>query len=391
MQVRADSRSNTNALVAPPGSSGNRHSRRLVYAAMFIDMLGGGLFGPFELLYGHVVLGLPLPAAGLLIAAGAASSIAVGPLAGYAVDRLGARRVVISSNIFGAIGCIALLTDNPIGFAGGIFLLAAAQRAFYGAFSPFVALVAASRDMESWFGRIRSFPYAGLALGAALSGAAFALGQGPGLRLLVLLNGVSFVVAVALLWLAGRRAVNLGQGFEPPPAGYREVLADRANLVLAGLNVLSTMLILAPFVAMPVFVLDVLHQPTWLPGLLAATNTVTVVLGSAVSARLLRGRRRLANLAIVCGVWTVGIGLFLGAAAAPLLVPVGLFAGMVVLGVGEALYAPTADTLPLALAPPLLRGRYAAVHQMAWGVSETVGPALAGYLLATSGFLLWGF
>jgi hypothetical protein len=167
------------------------------------------------------------------------------------------------------------------------------------------------------------------------------------------------------------------------------VLADRANVILAGLNVWATLLIIAPFVAMPVFVLEVLHQPPWVPGLLAAANTAMLVAGSTVSARLLRGRRRLTNLALVSSLWAVGLGLFLVSAMAPGPVLIGLFTGMMLLGFGEALYAPTADILPLALAPPLLRGRYAALHQMAWGVSETVAPALVGFLLAISGSLLW--
>jgi MFS family permease len=356
---------------------------------MFIDMLGGGLFSPFELLYGLVVVGLTLPTAGFLMAIGAAASIAVGPLAGSTVDRFGAGRVVSVSNVLGGVGCVVLLTATPPSFALGIFLLSATQRAFYGAFTPFVAVIAESQELELWFGRIRAFRYVGLALGAALSGAALALGQGAGLRVLVMLDAVSYVVAAALLWQAARGVKNQGEAPHQAAGGYLRVLADRANLILAGLNIWATLLIIAPFVAMPVFVLEVLHQPPWVPGLLAAANTVTLVAGSTISPRLLRGRRRLTNLALVSSLWAFGLGLFLVSAMAPGFELVGLFAGMVLLGFGEALYAPTADTLPLALAPPPLRGRYAALHQMAWGVSETVAPALTGFLLAISGSMLW--
>ena len=51
-----------------------------------------------------------------------------------------------------------------------------------------------------------------------------------------------------------------------------------------------------------------------------------------------------------------------------------LVAGMVILGFGESAYAPTADLVPLELAPPGLAGRYTAVHQLAWGVSGAVAP-----------------
>jgi MFS family permease len=373
-----------------PDRAQARHRRALAYGAMFIDMLGGGLFSPFELLYGHVVVGLTLPTAGVLIATGAALSIAVGPLAGSTVDRFGAGRIVSVSNVLGAVGCAVLLAATPLTFGLGIFLLSATQRAFYGAFTPFVAVIAQSQELELWFGRIRAFRYVGLSLGAALSGAALALGQGAGLRVLVTLDAASYVAAAALLWRAARGVESPRQGAHHAAGGYRKVLADRANLILAGLNVGATLLIIAPFVAMPVFVLEVLHQPPWVPGLLAAANTATLVAGSTVSARLLRGRRRLTNLALVSSLWAFALALFLVSAIVSSLVLIGLFAGMMLLGFGEALYAPTADTLPLALAPAPLRGRYAALHQMGWGVSETAAPALAGFLLAISGSLLWG-
>jgi MFS family permease len=59
------------------------------------------------------------------------------------------------------------------------------------------------------------------------------------------------------------------------------------------------------------------------------------------------------------------------------------------LGLGESLYGPTADALPAALAPPALRGRYSALHQIAWGVSDTIAPAICGFLLSMQGSLLW--
>lgn len=54
---------------------------------------------------------------------------------------------------------------------------------------------------------------------------------------------------------------------------------------------------------------------------------------------------------------------------------------MTILGFGEAAYAPTADSLPLELAPPGLDARYTAVHQLAWGISGAIAPSLAAALL----------
>jgi MFS family permease len=62
---------------------------------------------------------------------------------------------------------------------------------------------------------------------------------------------------------------------------------------------------------------------------------------------------------------------------------------VLLLGLGEALYAPTADALPAALAPLDLRGRYAALHQMAWGISDTIAPTLAAAAVAAGNSALW--
>jgi MFS family permease len=92
---------------------------------------------------------------------------------------------------------------------------------------------------------------------------------------------------------------------------------------------------------------------------------------------------------VAIGLWTLAFALFAAAPVNRSLAYALLFVGTFFLGVGEAVYAPTADALPAALAPPHLRGRYAALHQMAWGISETITPALVGVLLAHGAYTLW--
>ena len=209
----------------------------------------------------------------------------------------------------------------------------------------------------------------------------------------MLANGLSFVVALALVLAAARvrRAPAVSTEDEPqqPRRGYRPVLADRVNVALAGLNVLATLLMIAPVIVLPVFILDRLKLPTWLPGALGALLTATATVGLLFGARLVRGRRRLRNLEIAAAIWAIGCAAFL---LAPLAVALGyaaLVAGVLLLGLGEAFYAPTADALPAALAPLDLRGRYAALHQMAWGISEAIAPTLGAAALSVGSSALW--
>ncbi|TML36339.1 MAG: MFS transporter [Actinobacteria bacterium] len=307
---------------------------------------------------------------------------------------MGAPRVVAAANLLGLAGCLSLLFwTNGWGYGVGAFFLSANLRTFWAAFTPLVAGIAGAAELEKWFGRLRGARYVGIVCGQGLSGVFFVAGLHTGLRLLVLANGLSFVVALALVLAAARvrRAPAVSPEEEPqqPRRGYRPVLADRVNVALAGLNVLVTLLMIAPVIVLPVFILDRLKLPTWLPGALGALLTATATVGLLFGARLVRGRRRLRNLEIAAAIWAIGCAAFLLAPLALALAYTALVAGVLLLGLGEAFYAPTADALPAALAPLDLRGRYAALHQMAWGISEAIAPTLGAAALSVGSSALW--
>ena len=372
----------------------NGDGRRLLIGAMFVDTLGGGLLNPFELVYALEIAHLSLTTAGVVLSVAAAAGIGIGPLAGAVVDRIGAPRVVAAANLLGLAGCLSLLFwTNGWGYGVGAFFLSANMRTFWAAFTPLVAGIAGAAELEKWFGRLRGARYVGIVSGQGLSGVFFVAGLHTGLRLLVLANGLSFVVALALVLAAARvrRAPAVSPEEEPqqPRRGYRPVLADRVNVALAGLNVLATLLMIAPVIVLPVFILDRLKLPTWLPGALGALLTATATVGLLFGARLVRGRRRLRNLEIAAAIWAIGCAAFLLAPLAVALAYAALVAGVLLLGLGEAFYAPTADALPAALAPLDLRGRYAALHQMAWGVSEAIAPTLGAAALSVGSSALW--
>lgn len=359
-----------------------------IAAAMVVDTLGSGLLGPFELLYGHVVVGLPLSLAGAALTAGTLLSIGVGPLAGALVDRIGAARVTMAANGISAGGCgLLLLAHSPFELGAAIFVLSAGTRSFWAAFSPLLAGIVPSGDRRAWFGRVRSLRYAGITGGQALAGVVLLLGERAGLRALVIGDGASYIVALTLVLLAAVPPVH--QLATAAPARYRDALHDRANVGLAALNVLATLVITTPLIAMPVLVIDTLRFPAWLPGILAALNTLAIAVPAFFIGRLLGRRSSLGVLARAALLWVVGSLAFVAAAtardAAPALLPL----GMTILGFGEAVYAPTADSLPLELAPPGLAGRYTAVHQLAWGISGAIAPTLAAVLLVAGRATLW--
>jgi MFS family permease len=199
---------------------------------MFVDTLGGGLLVPFELIYALRIAHLSLPSAGLILSLAAAAGIAVGPTAGAVVDRMGAPRVVAAANVVGLAGCASLaLWTTAWGYALGAFLLSANMRIFWAAFAPLVASIAPPNQLELWFGRLRAARYIGIVAGEASSGLVFPAGIARGLRILVEANGLSFVLALALvLSVASPRTESSSQRSEERPSGgYRVVFADHVN------------------------------------------------------------------------------------------------------------------------------------------------------------------
>ena len=370
-----------------------RRRRRLLIAAMLIDTLGGGLLTPFELVYALKIAHLSLTSAGLILSLAAACGIVLGPIAGAAVDRVGPARVVAAANVLGVAGCVSiLLWTNGYGYALGAFLLSTNMRVFWAAFTPLVASIASGAELEQWFGRLRGARYIGIVSGEGLSGLVFLASVDTGLRLLVIADAVSFAAALVLVLAATppRRAPAEVEPDEAPEhGGYRQVLKDRVNVALAALNVAATLLVIAPILVLPVFILDRLHLPPWLPGVLAALLTATAAGGLLFGSRLVRGRRRLRNLEIAATLWALGCAVFVLAPLGTVVSYGVLFAGVLLLGLGEALYAPTADALPASMARLALRGRYAAVHQMAWGISEAIAPTLGAATLAAGNAVLW--
>lgn len=230
----------------------------------------------------------------------------------------------------------------------------------------------------------------GLAAGSGLASLAMQAGEQTGLRLILLADAASYLVAAVLVALAARTALTARQPPTKTLIGYAAALADRDNDVLALLNVCCTVVASTALLALPLYVLDQFPGQLWLPGTLTAVFSTVLTLMVAAAPRLSAGRWRLHILAGCAALWAASAAVFaLAGLPRP---PAGLallFLAAVLLGLAEAIYAPTADALPLYLAPPGQGGRYSALHQLAWGVASVVSPLLAAGLSAAGPATVW--
>jgi hypothetical protein len=181
----------------------------------------------------------------------------------------------------------------------------------------------------------------------------------------------------------GERRRGGGRG-----GGGARLLADRPYLALiaiTGLMALTSDLFL---VGVPVFVLERLHGPPWLPGTMLALLTAISATGGTLALRATRHRSRISvlRLSAAClAAWSVS-GLA-ALALPPGWRPAELLATTLLAAVGGLLFV-RANALAEAAAPRAARGRYLAGFQYAYTVAGVVAPALVA-LFSVATWLPW--
>ena len=359
------------------------------FAMVLINALGYGLFAPFSILYFHLVVGLSLPLVGLGLTVATGVGLVATPLSGPLIDRLGARFVAVMTNLLRAV-CLAayLIVHSFAGFLIVALLLAAGNNSAGAAGTALVVDLAAPEDRDRWYALNRMAFNAGAGAGALLAGILVAVGGTAGYRWVAGLNGLSFALAAGLLLLVrvhrATVATKAGRGT------YRTVLRDRPFLGLVGANTILWISVVAQEVALPPYLILVVHAPAWIVGLLFGLNTGMVVVLQMPVMRVVNSWQRTRNIAAS----GLGYGLsFLLFAVAPFvatgLLPIYLCTCMILYTLAEIIYGPTSSALAAAIAPIGMQGRYLAIFQLSLASAATVTPALAGSLLATSPQGLW--
>jgi MFS family permease len=351
-----------------------------------IDNFGSGLFLPLALVYVTQVVGVPLAMAGTAVTLGAVGGLVVPPLAGRLVDRVGPRAVVIVAQLLQAAGAVAyLIADGPGPVVAAAVLLAAGQQLFYSSLFVLIADVAGDVPKDRPFaevGMVRAgcFGLGGLAAGALLTW----LGT-DGYRIALVVDAVTFFLAASIL----ATFVELARPHRQTCTPSVRVLRDRPYLALilfSGLFGLSLDFFL---IGTPVFVLDRLHGPAWLPGAILALLTVVTSVGGTLALRLTARLNRIAAM-------RVGSALFAGwclVSLGVLLVPgdwrvAYLLASTLVFAAGDLVFGPRSGALAEAAAPPVARGRYLAAYQYAFTVAQVIAPVVVS-LFSVADWLPW--
>jgi MFS family permease len=355
------------------------------------NAFGNGVAFPFVVIYLHSVRDVGLAAAGLVLAFHSLVSLASGPVVGELIDRIGARVTLAGALVLLAIGWGAFPlvreTWHAFVFAG---IAGLGNGGFWPSQSALIAGLAPQPRRHAAFALQRVTRNLGIGLGGLAGGLIATTADPTSFTVLFAVDAATFLVFAAVL-------ARVPEPELPPaepdvlPGRYRDVLRHSVFVRLVGLNVIFVTAGYAQIELLPVFAHEEAGVSERAIGIIFLVNTVTIVLAQLPVARLLEGRRRMAALAGMTGLWAtawllvLGGGVWFEAAAAAFAFGVAL----VVFGLGECFQGPTQGALVADLAPPRLRGRYMAVSTTSWDIGFIVGPAVGGLVLQHEPYALW--
>ncbi len=361
---------------------------RLFLSVIVFQFIGTGLVIPFHVVYLDVVRGFPLSHAGLLLGLPPlAGLLVVGP-GGWAIDRWGARVVLISTLSFLIAGDVVLAFAETRQLAGLALVLSGIGFGLsWPATQSLIAVVVPKELRQRFFGVNFALLNLGIGIGGIVGGLLVDVDRLVTFQGIYLADAVSYVPALFLLFLPLRHVAGRPVHDESVSGAETSYFAVLRQPAVASLTVLA---FVASFVGysqlntgFPAFAYSVGEVSTRGLGFAFAANTFVIVLLQLVVLQRIEGRRRTRVIAVMGVVWAVS-WLLLGASGwvpgtvgATLLVAA--FAS--VFALGETLLQPTIPALVNDLAPDRLRGRYNAVSSGAFQLAAVIAPPISGWLI----------
>ncbi len=361
---------------------------RLLLSVVVFEFIGTGLVLPFHVVYLHEVRGFALSDVGLLLGLPALVGLFIVGPGGSAIDRLGARRILM-----GAVG-LQVVSNVVLAFsaagwmaAGALLLSGIGFGVSWPGFQTLIATVVPAELRQRYFGVNFTLLNLGIGIGGIVGGALVDVDRLITFQVIYLGDAVSYLPALFLLLVPLRHVAGRPAHDADGPSAtvsYLEVMRRPAVAALMLLSFVSSYVGYSQLNAgMPAFARAVGEVSTQGLGLAFAANTLVIVVLQLVVLQRIEGRRRTRVIAVMSVVWACSwvllgaTGLVSGTWGATLLVA----ACASVFAFGETLLQPTIPALVNELAPDHLRGRYNALSSGSFQLAAIVAPAIAGYLV----------
>ena len=360
---------------------------KLLLSVVVFEFLGTGLVLPFHVVYLHEVRGFALSDVGLLLALPPlVGFLVVGP-SGSAIDRLGARRILLGALAMLVAGDVLLAFSATLVLAGlALVLSGVAFGVSWPASQSFIAAVVPTGLRQRYFGVNFTLLNLGIGIGGLLGGIVVDVDRLATFQGIYLADAGSYLPPILLLLvpLRGVAGRPVHDELEHPSASYLEVMRRPAVASLMLLGFLASFVGYSQLnVGMPAYARAIGEVSTRGLGFAFAANTLVIVLLQLVVLRRIEGLRRTRVIGVMGLIWAMSwlllgaSGLVAGTAGATILVA----ACASVFALGETLMQPTIPALVNDLAPDHLRGRYNALSSGAFQLAAIIAPPITGALI----------
>ena len=355
------------------------HTFWMLIIAVFIDHVGGALIYPFLSLFITDKFGVGMTQVGQIFAIYAIFGVFGNIVGGAMTDRFGRKAMLI----FGLV--VSALTALMMGFVNDFnvfYIITAIVGLFSNAGGPaqqaMVADLLPEKQRAEGFGMMRVVANLAMVIGPAIGGL---LASRSYLYLFILDAIISTVTALFVIVVLPETKPQTSkehekENFTKTLSGYRIVLKDRLFVVYILISMLLTIAYMQMNSTLSVFLRDVHQVAPQGYGYLLSLNAAMVVILQFWTTRRLKNYPPLLMMAL--GTLLVGVGLAMFGFTSLYAI---FIVAMIILTIGEMIWAPVGQALVARFAPEDMRGRYMALFGFAWIIPSAIGPLAAGVIM----------
>ena len=368
--------------------------KRLLVGIGF-NSLGNGLTLSLLMVYLITIRDIPETQATLLLTWMAIIGLALTPMVGAIVDRIGPRPVLLTGLVVEASGVASwAYVESYTEALISATIVAAGGSSIWAPQSAIMARLAPSEDRQQVFGLNFMLLNAGLGLGGMVGALLVRDGVAETFERLYLVNAATYVfgflVVLSLTSVRGREIQELTE--EQEAHGYAEVFRDRRVIrLIAGSLVLLACGYASVEAGMSIFTTLHVGLSAQTLGIIYGVNTFTIVALQPLMLKYIHRKSRIRLMSFVGVLWAVswlitGSAMFFETAAVAVFV---LCIAQLIFAVGETLWSPVVPSLTNDMAPAHLRGRYNALLSLQWSISSAIGPIVVSVTLARGEVSTW--
>jgi MFS family permease len=350
----------------------------ILFVARFIGAAGGSLVWPFLTVYLRQRLEIPLTTVGVLFAINAGVGLFSQMLWGPVVDKYGRKTAMVAGlanevvvmmgfALLGSVGAYAVL----IAMSG---LIEPASRIGSDAM---VADLVEKEKRAGAYALLRMVMNAGIAIGPAVGGFLAATSY------LLTFSCAAVAASIALLLVVflvkeTKPELSEEEKVERPGGGYGYILRDYYFVAFCLASILLWMAY-EPFMQLlPVYMKEGFGIPESGYGLIMTVNALMVVFFQFAVTR--RTEKYPEAYVMAAGALWTGLAAFAAALSQNVW---GFLFAMIVLTVGELIWAPTSISFVARIAPVDMRGRYMGVYGIVGSIAWMIGPVASGRIYDT--------